>query len=344
VITDLLLSAPQMRRVNVGIASPGDVAAERAAVLRVLSRWNAQLHHNAMLIAVGWELASVPTLGEHPQKILNKQIIERCQLLVAVFWSKLGTPTPIAPSGTVEEIDEFINLKGPARVMLYFCTRDVPPEFVDQAELSRLRDYKAEMRSRGLYYEYRSLEEFERVLYQHLDAKVAEFLAGRLPPPGGTGQTAGPNVPLLRLDLPYQFGEPRNRVLPIVQNSDMWQVVFGFSIRNEGTADARNWRVRLVTSDGGTLMGINRALDGRNVTETFVGPGWQYEVFSAGAGDTVPAVAGMATVLAGRHTLNFRDRPETVEVKCLLTADSMPAHEAVLRLEPDWTTMTARFR
>jgi hypothetical protein len=118
--------------------------------------------------------------------------------------------------------------------------------------------------------------------------------------------------------------ETTNRVLPIVQNGDMWQVVFGLSIRNDGSADARNWRVRLVTSDGGTLMGINRALDGRNVTETFVGPGWP--------------------VLAGRHTLNFRDRPETVEVKCLLTADSMPAHEAVLRLEPEWTTMTASFR
>jgi hypothetical protein len=42
--------------------------------------------------------ASAPTLGDHPQTILNSQIIARCQLLVAIFWSKLGTPTPTATS------------------------------------------------------------------------------------------------------------------------------------------------------------------------------------------------------------------------------------------------------
>ncbi len=30
------------------------------------------------------------TLGDHPQHILNKEIIETSDLLVAIFWSKLG--------------------------------------------------------------------------------------------------------------------------------------------------------------------------------------------------------------------------------------------------------------
>lgn len=69
---DVLLSAPSLPRINVGISSPGDVAEERAAAARVLMRWNAQRHHGAMLNALGWESASVPALGDHPQNILNK--------------------------------------------------------------------------------------------------------------------------------------------------------------------------------------------------------------------------------------------------------------------------------
>jgi hypothetical protein len=337
------LSTLPTRSINVGIASPRDVAAERDAVVRVLNYWNVR-HRELMLNAVGWEAASTPTLGDHPQNILNREVIEHCQLLVAVFWSRLGMPTPNAASGTVAEIEHFIRVKGPGRVMLYFCTRPLPHD-VDAAELARLREYKMEMTSRGLYWEYQSVEEFEGALYRHLDGKVADFLAGRFPAPGSTKQADSLKAPLLRrLNLPYPFGEPGKAVLPIVQNGDMWQVVFGLSIRNDGTADARNWRVRFVTSDDGTMMGVNRARDGRNVTETFVGPGYQYEVFSAGSGDTVPGVAGMAVPIAGRHTLNFRDRPDTVEVICLLTADGMPAQDAVLRLEVDWATMTARFR
>jgi hypothetical protein len=111
--------------INVGIASPGDVAAERDAVVRVLNYWNVR-HHDLMLNAVGWESASTPTLGDHPQNILNREVIEGCQLLVAVFWSRLGTPTSNAASGTVAEIEHFIRVKGPGRVMLYFCTRLLP--------------------------------------------------------------------------------------------------------------------------------------------------------------------------------------------------------------------------
>ena len=54
---------------------------------------------------------------------------------------------------------------------------------MDAAALARLHEYKKQMASRGLYWDYQSVEEFEGVLYRHLDGKVAEFLAGRLPPP-----------------------------------------------------------------------------------------------------------------------------------------------------------------
>jgi len=195
-------------RVNVAIASPTDVKAERDAVPHVFNRWN-ETHNEAFLHPKMWEAASVPTLGDHPQHLLNPRLIDESELLLAILWSKLGTPTPTASSGTVEEIREFIAKKGPARVMVYFCTRNLPYN-IDPAELSRLKEFKAQMQSQGVYHEYDTIEEFERDLYYHLDAKVQDLLAGKLPlpiPPEEKPKlTQDKKHPDPRLNQPIDFG------------------------------------------------------------------------------------------------------------------------------------------
>lgn len=186
-------------RVTIAIASPGDVQEERNAVPKIFSRWN-DANEFAFLHPKMWESSSVPTLGDHPQHILNESIIEKSDLLVAILWSKLGTPTPTASSGTVEEIREFIKIKGPRRVMLYFCRRDLPYE-TNGADLLKLRDFKEQMRSQGLYHEFTTLAEFERDLYRHLDVKIDELIRGKLP-----------------LPAPITITEKRNKIL--IQTSD----------------------------------------------------------------------------------------------------------------------------
>jgi hypothetical protein len=177
------------RRVPVAIASPQDVEEERAAIPRVFNRWN-NANHYATLVPVMWEHASIPEAGRHPQAILNEQIIEQSELLVGILWSRLGTPTPTAPSGTVDEIREFIARKGPRRVMLYFCTRDLPYN-VDAAELARLRAFKEEMRESSLYQEFRTTEQLETLVYSHLDVRVRDLMAGALPLPSTATAPAG---------------------------------------------------------------------------------------------------------------------------------------------------------
>lgn len=166
-----------MKRVTIAVASPGDLRPEREAVLRVFANWNDN-NQQATLTAKMWEFA-VPELGGHPQKILNKRLLDSSDLLIAMFWSKLGTPTPTAPSGTVEEIREFIEKKGAQRVMLYFCNRPVPVD-IDPTELMRLNAFKEEIRKEGLYQQFASVEEFERNLYPHLDVKVEEVLSNEI--------------------------------------------------------------------------------------------------------------------------------------------------------------------
>lgn len=160
---------------------------ERQAVPGIFTRWN-ETHHEAILHPKMWEIASVPELGDHPQHLITPRLLDDSELLIAIFWSKLGTPTPSEKSGTVEEIREFIKKKGARRVMVYFCNRGLSPN-INPAELARLQEFKAEMEKKGVLFEYETPKDFERELYYHLDSKISELLRGKLPEP--EPETAG---------------------------------------------------------------------------------------------------------------------------------------------------------
>lgn len=71
-------------------------------------------------------------MGDRPQAIINKQLLEQSDLLVAVFWTRLGSPTGATNSGTVEEIEEHLAAKKPT--MLYFSSAPVRPDSVDNEQ------------------------------------------------------------------------------------------------------------------------------------------------------------------------------------------------------------------
>jgi hypothetical protein len=79
---------------NVLIASPSDVSAERDVVESAIREWNA--NHRAqsgiMLHAVRWETHSYPATGERPQGIINRQIVDSGHLLIGIFGNRVGTP------------------------------------------------------------------------------------------------------------------------------------------------------------------------------------------------------------------------------------------------------------
>lgn len=157
---------------NILIASPGDVAAERGIVRDVVYEWNAiqSLQRSTVLLPIGWETHSSPEMGAHPQEIINRQIVERCDLLIGIFWTRLGTPTPNHPSGTVEEIETIISADKP--VMLYFSSQPVALDSVDAMEYARLKGFRESCKGRGLYESYENLADFRTKLYRHLQLKV----------------------------------------------------------------------------------------------------------------------------------------------------------------------------
>ena len=157
---------------KVMIASPRDVAAERNIVRDVLSEWNvvnADIRKQ-VLLPVGWETHSVPEMGDRPQAIINKQILHDCDLLVGVFWTRIGTATGDYESGTVEEIEEHIKAGRPT--MLYFSSAPVIPDSVDPDQYRRLKEFRQSCQSRGLYEPYSDVQDFRQKFYRQLQLKL----------------------------------------------------------------------------------------------------------------------------------------------------------------------------
>src|SRR5581483_9879728 len=110
------------------VISPGDVEDARDAVVAAITDWNAHAGESlgAKIEPVRWESHARPEMGAGPQEIINKQLVDDCDFGVAIFWSRLGSPTAKHPSGSVEEIERLI-AKG-ANVMVYFCDAPVPQD------------------------------------------------------------------------------------------------------------------------------------------------------------------------------------------------------------------------
>lgn len=158
------------------LISPSDVARERDVVTQVVARWNAQIGEalKARVDVVAWETHSAPDLSGPPQEVLNKQMVDRCDFGLAVFWTRIGTPTPTHVSGSVEEIERLCAQK--KRVMLYFCERPIRHD-ADIEEYSRLRDVRGEYEKQGLIGTYTEPHELESAVLTHLTSAVKEFLS-----------------------------------------------------------------------------------------------------------------------------------------------------------------------
>jgi len=153
---------------SVLIASPSDVADEREAIAATLHEWNSLNSQTTgyVLLPVMWESHSAPAMGGRPQEIINKQVVRGCDMLIGAFWTRLGSPTGVEESGTVEEIRWFLKESKP--VMLYYSKQHVDLDRIDTAQLEKLKQFKASIRDKGIQADYSSVPELKQVLLRHL--------------------------------------------------------------------------------------------------------------------------------------------------------------------------------
>ena len=113
------------------IASPSDLAEERQVATDAINEWNSQhaVAEATVLLPVKWETHATPRAGVRPQEAINEELVQTSDILIGMFWTKFGTNTGVAESGTVEEIDQFVNAGKPA--LLYFSRRPVDPNAIN---------------------------------------------------------------------------------------------------------------------------------------------------------------------------------------------------------------------
>ncbi len=152
---------------NVLIASPSDVG-ERRTIAEALQEWNAlnAKETGNVLLPVMWESHSAPAMGDRPQGIINEQVVKSCDMLIGAFWTRLGSPTGVEDSGTVEEIKWF--LKNSKPVMLYYSKAQVDLDNIDTVQLEKLKDFKKSIRDKGIQEHYGSIDELKQKLSRQL--------------------------------------------------------------------------------------------------------------------------------------------------------------------------------
>lgn len=122
-----------------------------------------------------WSTDSSPDMGERAQAVINRQIVDESEILVAVLWSRFGTPSGMAQSGTEEEIRR--GMARGIRTMLYFSNLEATKAPPDPAQLAKVAAFRSEMISAGLAGTFRNRPEFESNFRTHLAKAVHELLA-----------------------------------------------------------------------------------------------------------------------------------------------------------------------
>src|SRR5258708_1105375 len=275
------------------VISPGDVDDEREAVVRGIEDFNARFAavFNASVDAVRWETYGPPERGAGPQGIINRQIVDDCDLAIAIFWTRLGTPTPEHPSGSAEEVAR-LRARG-APVLVYFSNRPAEPSRIDADQFGKLGELRQQYRTEGLLGEFDSVEQLRGLVPLHLASHVGALLASRAGA-GGTAVRPGlVSAPLpdvrVRIDVvdliePARGLTKKATFIRIRAENHSSQTVFltgpSFAIR-----DGR-WAVTERDSTGG-LPSAKRAVAPGDSTDYLYAPGAVEQIVDGQPGELV---------------------------------------------------------
>jgi hypothetical protein len=199
--------------IQILIASPSNVPDEREAVVEAIYSWNAT--HAAktrrVLLPVRWETHGTPVQGLPPQDLLNFQIVKDSDMLIGVFWNRLGSPTTRYVSGTAEEIDKMSRAGRPA--MLYFSKKSLPQSFDDE-QWKALKEFRNNIRRTGMQAEFDGLQDLKEQIIRHLYKEITER-------PALIGEAlleAGTSISDSSYDLPRFFDSSSREIYVIGQN------------------------------------------------------------------------------------------------------------------------------
>jgi len=169
---------------KVMISCPADVVEEAEAVEQVLDELN---RSSADLLKIRfdsfrWDKDASPGLGDDPQEVINSQVADRFDILVGIFWTRIGSPTSRAKSGSVEEIESAItrlrNEPNSLQLLIYFKTENPSLERLDPTQLAAVFEFQKILGREGiLYKKFSVVEDFKSSLRVNLIQAAQELVS-----------------------------------------------------------------------------------------------------------------------------------------------------------------------
>jgi hypothetical protein len=165
-----------VKLIRIALCGPSDVEQEIGIAKDVIRSLSDREMDSCgiMLKPLDWRDNSSPDLSQRPQAILNRQIVDKADIVVAVYWNRFGSSTGLYDSGTEEEIKRAHTLT--KRVMVYFSRRFKTGQ-VDTVQLAHLETFKCKLRLLGLVEEFESHDDFREKFTRQLQQSVNELVA-----------------------------------------------------------------------------------------------------------------------------------------------------------------------
>ena len=108
---------------------------------------------NGVYLPIAWDTHVVPEMSKAPQDYIqdyiNEDILDHCDILVALFQSSLGSATGRSKSATVEEIMRHAAYG--KKAMVYFSKEKLDIDEIDLKKVNKLKKWKEDIRRVAMY-------------------------------------------------------------------------------------------------------------------------------------------------------------------------------------------------
>jgi len=173
----------QVALVKLTLCGPSDVGKEIEIAREVIEDWN-RSHAEARGLLIKhrhWSKDTYPDVRDRTQAVVNPQIIDDAKVLVAIFWSRFGTPTGVAGSGTEEGIRR--SVAAGRKTFIYFSDLEPAPADANKTQLDLVWKYRQELRDSktALAWNFKSRNEFRKLFTNHLGLVMNAFEAPKPP-------------------------------------------------------------------------------------------------------------------------------------------------------------------
>ena len=166
------------------ISGPSDVEPDKEIVKDIIEDLNRSwLRLMGIRIEPFTSADLAPSVASDPQEAINLQIADEYDFLIGILWTRLGTPTPRAASGTVEEIQKAYSLKDqkltPIDILVYFKNANISSQ-TDLSQVEKVREFKKQLSDFGFFYkEYSDLDDLRRLFHMNFSSAIATWIESK---------------------------------------------------------------------------------------------------------------------------------------------------------------------